>query len=58
MANIFNIDRKTVKQRREEARKLRELHALPTAKEGARVGRKKGRIIPPKYRLDRWTEDI
>lgn len=57
MANIFRLDRKSVKQRREAARKLREYNALPTAKEGSRIGRKRGRIIPPKYDLTRRTEE-
>ena len=49
MARIFDLDRKSQKQQREDRRRLRELNALPTAEEGARVGRKRGRVIPPSY---------
>jgi hypothetical protein len=53
MVNFWNLERGSKKSRLEKARKLRALQALPTAAEGDRVGRKKGRIVKPKYNLKR-----
>lgn len=50
---IFNLDREPQKARRAKARKLRKFNALPKAKEIKRVGRRRGRIIPPQYKLGR-----
>lgn len=56
MAKIF-FERMERQIARAKARKLRALNALPTAEEGSKVGRKKGKIHPPKYNLKRMTEE-